>query len=113
MVKVPERKERRVMEFKISGKHIEITPPIHDYAEKKSQKLHRYYDRIQEIAVVVDKPDRLFQVELIVDVEHREPFIARDHHEDLYAGIDLVMDKMERQLTDHKEKLRNRKHTPA
>lgn len=101
------------MEFKISGKHIEITPPIHEYAEKKTSKLHRYYDRIQEIAVVVDKSDRQIGVELIVDVEHHEPFIARDKHEDLYAALDLAVDKMERQLTDHKEKLRNRKHIHA
>jgi putative sigma-54 modulation protein len=98
------------MEFKISGRHIEITEPIHDYAEKKMSRVHKYFDRVQEVQVVVDKHDRNFDVEVIVDVEHHEPFIARHQEEDLYACLDQALDKMERQLTDHKEKLRNRKH---
>ena len=98
------------MEFKITGRHLEITPAIRDYADKKTERVHRYFNRVQEIQVVVDKQDRTFEVELIVDVEHHDSFIARHRDEDLYACIDQTMDKMERQLTDHKEKLRNRKH---
>ena len=98
------------MEFKISGRHLEITPAIREYAQKKSERVHRYFNRIQEIQVVVDKQDKNFEVELIVDVEHHDAFIARHQEPDLYACIDQTLDKMERQLTDHKEKLRNRKH---
>jgi putative sigma-54 modulation protein len=98
------------MEFKITGRHLEITPAIREYAQKKTERVHRYFNRIQEIQVVVDKQDRSFEVELIVDVEHHDSFIARHKDVDLYAAIDQTLDKMERQLTDHKEKLRNRKH---
>lgn len=98
------------MDIKISGRHIDITPAIHDYAQSKCRRFARYFDRISEITVVVDKRDRSFEVELLVDVEHHEPFVARGKDEDLYACIDTTSDKMERQLTDHKEKLRNRKH---
>jgi len=99
------------MEFKISGRHIDITPAIHDYAQKKTQRLHRYFDRIQSIEAVVDKRDHhQFEVELVVDVEHNPALVAREKHDDLYAAIDRVTDKMERRLTDHKERLRNRKH---
>jgi putative sigma-54 modulation protein len=98
------------MEFKISGRHVVITPPIRDYAAKRTEKLHKYFDRIQEIAVVVDQHDRGFEVELVVDVEHHAPFIARRKGEDVYACVDECVDVLERQLTDHKERLRNRKH---
>ncbi|MBI1372625.1 MAG: ribosome-associated translation inhibitor RaiA [Phycisphaera sp.] len=101
------------MEFKISGRHLDITPAIHEYAHKKTERLHRYYDRIQEISVVIDQHDREFEVEVIVDVEHHDPFVAKRANIDLYAGIDVTMDRIERQLHDHKEKHRNRKHPKA
>ena len=99
------------MMFRISGRHMDVTEAIHEYAQKKSARLHRYFDRIQSIEGVIGKHDtRAFEVELIVDVEHASPFIAKDVHDDIYQAIDAVVDKLERQLTDHKEKLRNRKH---
>lgn len=98
------------MEFKITGRHLEITPAIREYAQGKTQRLHRFFDRIQQIAVVVDQRDRLFEVEIITDVEHHDSFVARGKGADLYACIDEVVDKAERQLVDHKERLRNRKH---
>ena len=98
------------MQFKISGRHIEITDAINEYAKTKTDKLHRYFDRIQEILVVIDKHDREFETELILDIEHHGPIIAKSKREDLYASIDRVIDKAERQLTDHKNKLRNQKH---
>lgn len=98
------------MQFKISGRHIDITPAIREYAAKKTEKLHRYFDRIQEIVVVVDTVDHRFEVEIIADIEHHDPIIAKRVENDLYAAIDATVDRMERQLTDHKEKLRNRKH---
>lgn len=98
------------MEFKISGRHIEVTPAIQEYARKKTSKLLRFYDRILSIETVVERRDRMFEVEIITNVEHHPPFLAREVHEDLYAAIDVATDRLERQLHDHKEKLRNRKH---
>jgi putative sigma-54 modulation protein len=98
------------MEFKITGRHVEVTEPIREYARKRTEKLHKYYDRIQAIAVVLDKRDHAFDVEVMVDVERHADFVARKSGDDLYACIDGVVDALERQLTDHKEKLRNRKH---
>ena len=99
------------MEISISGRQIEITDPIRDYTEKRVGKLSRYYDRVRSIEVVADKSDRHgFEVETIVHVDQHEPFVAKNQDDDLYACIDQVVEKLERQLTDHKEKLRNRKH---
>lgn len=99
------------MEITVSGKHIEITPSIRQYAEEKVAKLPRYYDRVQEIDVIVDKGDnRQQEVEIIVKVEHADPFVVKVKGPDLYACIDDAVNKAERQLSEHKDKVRNRKH---
>ena len=99
------------MEIIVTGKHLEVTDAIRDYAEQKVGKLPRYFDRIQSIETLVQKAQRQqYEVQVIVHAEHHDPFVAHDRHDDLYACIDVVCDKMERQLTDFKKKVRNRKH---
>ena len=99
------------MEFKISGRQVEVTDAIREYAERKTAKLPRYYNRVQEISVVIDRRDRSFEVELMVDIEHADPIMARATGNDLYQAIDETVDKAERQLTDLKSRRRNRKHS--
>lgn len=99
------------MEVKVTGRRLEITSAIRDYGISKASKLTRYYDRVSWIEVLADKGENHgFEIEVIVHVEGSDPFVARTRHDDLYAAIDAAVNKMERQLTDHKEKLRNRKH---
>lgn len=98
------------MQIKISSKHMDITPAIESYATKKVEKLSRFFDRIQQIDVVIDKTKNGYTTEIITDVEHHKPFIATADHNDLYACIDLGVDRSIRQLKDHKTKLRDNKH---
>jgi putative sigma-54 modulation protein len=99
------------MDIIVSGRNqFEITPAIRQYAMDKMSKLPRYFDRIQKIDVVAGRNDsHSHAVEAIVTAEHTSPFVARDAGNDLYACIDSVTDKLERQLTDHKSKLRDHK----
>ena len=98
------------MEITVTGRHLEITPAIKQYATDKVAKLPRYFDRIQQINVIADKRDNhTFEVEIIVDAEHHEDFVAKASGTDLYGCVDSAVDKLERQLTDHKDKLRQRK----
>lgn len=101
------------MEVTVTGRHIEITPAIREYATTKVQKLPRYFDRVQSITIVADKRDHhRLEVEVIVQADRAEPFIAKESGPDLYACIDASVDKLERQLTDHKGRVRNHKgHT--
>ncbi len=94
----------------VSSRHMDVTPPLKSYAEQKANKLEKYYDLIQEIEVVFDAGKDTTRVEMIVSAEHKNMFIA--HHEigDAYACIDGCVHKLERQLTEHKKKYRNRKH---
>lgn len=95
------------MDFKVSGRNIEVTEAIKSYAEKKAGKLLRYFDRIQEITVVIGSRDRQFECEILVDIEHKDAVVAKAHADDLYASIDLATDKAERQLTDLKNKIKD------
>ena len=98
------------MEITVSGRHLEITPAIRQYASEKVSKLPRYFDRVQQITIVAGKQDNhTFEVEIIVEAEHHSPFVAKTTGPDLYAGVDAAVDKLERQLTDHKERTRSRK----
>jgi len=100
------------MQIQITGRHQDITPAIREYAEEKTAKLPRYFDRISQIEVIAEKRDhRIFEVEMIAHVDKHKHIVADSEGDDLYACIDETIEKMERQLTDHKEKLRNRKHT--
>ena len=95
----------------VSSRHMDVTPALKTYAEQKANKLLKYYDRIQEIEVVFDAGKDKTSVEMIVNAEHKNMFVA--HHDegaDAYACVDGCVHKLERQLSEHKKKFRNRKH---
>ncbi len=98
------------MQIKLSSKHVQVTDPIEEYASKKIEKFPRYFNRIQQVEVLIDKARNGYTVEIITDVEHHEPFVATSSHEDLYACLDVGIDRSLRQLKDHKSKLRDNKH---
>ena len=98
------------MELTISGRHFDITDAIRQYVTEKVTKLPRYYDRITSIEVVADKVHDSHELEIIVIVEHSDPFITKVSADSLYVCVDEAVDKLERRLTDHKDKIRNRKH---
>lgn len=98
------------MEITITGRHLDVTPAIRDYAQKKADKLLKYYDRVQAIDVVIYKAEHHHHgVEMKVIVDRTEPFISKTQGLDLYACIDEVEEKIERQLRDHKTRVRQRK----
>ena len=97
----------------VASRHTEVTAPWKAYAEQKAGKLTKFFDRISEIEVVLDHVSDTMKVELIVHAERNDRFVAHHTDADAYACMDACMDKMERILTDHKKKLRNRKHPEA
>ena len=94
----------------ISSRHMDVTEAMKSFAEQKANKLSKYYDLIQEIEVIFDAGKDRTKVEMIVNAEHKNMFIANHDEGDAYACVDGCVDKLERQLTEHKKKHRNRKH---
>ena len=89
---------------------MDVSPALKTYAEEKANRLTKYYDRIQEIEVIFDAKKDSIGVEFIVNAEHKNMFLAHHADGDAYACVDACFDKLERQLSDHKKKVRNRKH---
>lgn len=95
------------MQVNVSGHHVEITEPLREYVTKRLQKLAEHCDRITKIQVTlsVEKVRKLAEATLRlrgVDI------VATAEHEDMYAAIDLLSNKLDRQILKNKEKKLNR-----
>lgn len=102
------------MHVLITARHLTLDPQTKAYAEEKAGKLVRYYDLIQEIEVTIEAAEKgQFHVEMIVNAEHRNMFVANARCPSIEACVDACHDKLERQLTEHKNRHRNRKHPEA
>ena len=97
------------MQLSISGRHIDVTDALKDYVTGKLTKLERHYGHITNIHVVlsVDKVDQ--RAEATAHVSGAELF-ADAVSEDLYAAVDMLADKLDRQVIKHKERLIERHH---
>ncbi|MYM64631.1 ribosome hibernation-promoting factor, HPF/YfiA family [Pseudomaricurvus sp. HS19] len=94
------------MQINISGHHVDLTPALKDYVSNKFEKLERHHDRITSTNVILTV-DKLRQIaEASIHVSGKD-FHADCESEDMYAAIDLLTDKLDRQLIKHKEKMRN------
>lgn len=95
------------MQITVSGHHVDVTPPMRDYVETKLGKLQRHFDNITntDVTLVVDK--MVQKAEATVHVAGRDLF-ATAESDDMYAAIDSLTDKLDRQLIKHKEKKSNR-----
>lgn len=97
------------MKYNIRGENIEVTPPIREYVEKKIGKLNRYFDTPPSSDVHVNLSVYNDEQRIEVTIPMPELLLrAEEQHADLYAAIDLVVDKLERQIRKHKTKV-NRK----
>ena len=98
------------MHVVVSSRHMDLTPAIKAHAEEKAGKLTKYFDRIQEIEVIIMPDGSTISVEIIVNAEHKKEFVATHRHADGYTCINECVDRLERQVSDYKKGLRNRKH---
>ena len=93
------------MQMTISGHHLDNCP-IRDYVTAKLAKLERHYDHINSTAVILSVEKLSQKAEATIHVSGGELF-ANAEHEDLYAAIDALSDKLDRQLIKYKEKHRD------
>lgn len=101
------------MRITVSGRHTEVDEALKAHTTEKTEKLTRYYDRLLSVDVIFDEQAGTHVVEMIARADHHATFIAKHDDHDPYATVDQVVKEIERQLTRHKEKFRNRKHSAA
>ncbi|CAK6497103.1 Ribosome hibernation promoting factor [Pantoea sp. Nvir] len=93
------------MQLNLTGQNVEITEPLREFITTKFAKLEHYFDRINQVYIVL-KVEKVTQVaEATLHVNGGE-LHATSEAEDMYAALDGLVDKLARQLTRHKDKLK-------
>ena len=91
------------MQINITARHLALTPAISDYVRKKVEKCERYFDHLVSAQVIL-YVEKYRQVAEVVIHASKTTFRSKEESIDLYAAIDLAVDKIEKQLKKYKEK---------
>lgn len=94
------------MQITISGHHVDVSDALREYVEAKLQRLQRHYSQITKAEVVLIVEKQTQKAEANLHIAGKDLFAAADS-EDMYAAIDALADKLDRQLIKHKEKHRS------
>ena len=97
------------MQLNVSGHHVEVTDSLRNYVTSKFERLERHFDRITNVTVILSVEKQSQKAEATIHVSGGEIF-ADSAHEDLYAAIDMLADKLDRQLIKKKEKDKDNEH---
>ncbi len=100
------------MNLHLTGHHVEITPSIREYVTHKLERINRHFDHVIEVNVVmtVEKLDQ--RVEANVHLSGKDIHVQA-HDGDMYAAIDDLMDKLDRQVVKHKERFQSGRHAQS
>ena len=96
------------MEISTTARHYDLTPALKDYAESKIEHLTTFFDHLDSAHVIFALEKYRHLVEVTVLGNGRE-FVAHETSDDMYASVDAVVEKLERQILKHKGKITNKK----
>ena len=99
------------MNLSLSGHHLEITPAIRDYVTQKLSRLTRHFDHVIDVTVVLSVDKLRKQVTANLHIRGKE-IHAECVEADMYAAIDALADKLDRQVVREKEKRNGHRHPP-
>ena len=91
------------MQITISGHHVDVTDPLREYVQTKFDRLQRHYSQITQVEVTLNVEKLVHKAESRVHIAGKDLF-AHAESDDMYAAIDALTDKLDRQLIKHKEK---------
>ena len=102
------------MNLTISGHHVEVSPALREYVLNKLERVIRHFDQVVDVSVLLSvanmkEKERRQKAEVTLRVKGRDIFVEQSH-EDLYAAIDQLMDKLDRQVVRHKDRIQNHHH---
>ena len=91
------------MNLHLSGHHLEITPAMRDYITAKLGRITRHFDHVIDVNVILSVEKLKQRIEANVHLSGKNIFVEC-HDIDMYAAIDTLVDKLDRQILKHKEK---------
>ena len=97
------------MNLNITGHHVEVTSAIRDYVTQKLDRVIRHFDHVTSVHVILSVEKLKQKAEVTLHVKGKDIF-ADAVEADLYAAIDGLADKLDRQVLKHKERITNHSH---
>jgi putative sigma-54 modulation protein len=95
-----------IMNLQISGHHLDITPAIRDYVTGKLERITRHSDNLIDINVILSVDKLKQKAEITVHLSGKDIYVE-SVDEDMYAAIDILIDKLDRQVQKYKQKLKD------
>jgi ribosome hibernation promoting factor len=92
------------VQISVTGRHLDVTEALKTYVQTKLEKLERHIDHVTDVHVILSIEKVEHKAEATVQISGAKLF-AEDHQEDMYAAIDGLVDKLNRQIIKHKEKM--------
>ena len=96
------------MQINLTGHHLDITQPMHEYVVDKFERLERHFENVTDIHVILSVDKLQHKAEATVFLRGAK-LHANAIEPDMYAAIDGLIDKLDRQVIKHKEKLTDHK----
>ena len=97
------------MNLQLTGHQLDITPAIRTYITSKLERITRHFDHVIDVNIILSVEKLKQKAEATVHISGKNVFVEC-HDENLYAAIDALVDKLDRQVVKHKEKLSARRH---
>jgi putative sigma-54 modulation protein len=97
------------MNLSIQGHHIEVTPALRGYVMSKLDRIRRHFDQVIDVSVVLGVDKLQQKAEVTLHVKGKDLF-AEAVDTDLYAAIDLLADRLDRQVLKYKNKRQDHQH---
>jgi len=92
------------MQINLSGHHIELTPSLRDYLQEKFTRIERHFENVTDVQCVLTVEKLEHRAEATIHVSGNS-LHAHSVEDDMYAAIDSLTDKLDRQIRKHKEKI--------
>ena len=92
------------MQINLTGHHVEVTPALREYVNRKLGRVVRHFDQVTSARVILTVEKQSSKAEANLHVSGADLFANASHH-DMYAAIDLLADRIDGQVRRHKEKL--------
>jgi putative sigma-54 modulation protein len=93
-----------MMQIEITGHHVDVTDALRDYCQTKFDRLKRHFDKVINVHVILTVEKKVQKAEATLHISGNDVH-AEAESEDMYASIDTLIDKLDRQIMKHKEKM--------
>lgn len=99
------------MNIEVTVKNDNTSQEVRDYAFEKAKKVLKYFQKITKVEVILKSEKDKHSAEMIISAARGTKLVGKATHDEAHASIDLLLDKMERQLVRFKERLKDHRAT--